>query len=46
MNDDAIIETLSTTIDAFMDEVDIDNWETEDLALAILRSLKENGQVK
>lgn len=41
--DDKMIDTLSTTIDAFFEEVDPESFETEDLAHTLLRAMKRDG---
>lgn len=44
-NEDPMIETLSETIDQFFDEVDPEDFETEDLAHTIARALKRAGYI-
>lgn len=44
-NYDKMIDTLSTTIDAFFEEVNPDDFETEDLAHTLLRVMKRDGLV-
>ncbi|MGC5531596.1 hypothetical protein [Streptomyces sp. SR-10] len=44
-NDDKMIETLSTTIDTFFEEVDPEGFETEDLAHSLLRAMKRDGHI-
>ncbi|NUR01310.1 MAG: hypothetical protein HOY79_33740 [Streptomyces sp.] len=40
MDKERAIEVLCDTIDAFFEEVDPDNFETEDLAHTLLRELE------
>ncbi|GGY89009.1 hypothetical protein [Streptomyces nitrosporeus] len=44
-SEDQMIDTLSTTIDAFFREVDPENFETEDLAYSLLRAMRRDGHV-
>ncbi|GAA2732135.1 hypothetical protein [Streptomyces nogalater] len=42
-DDEATVEALSDTIEQFFNEVDIETFESDDLATAILRTLKCAG---
>ncbi|MFD9301073.1 hypothetical protein ACFWB1_39290 [Streptomyces goshikiensis] len=42
-DDDQTVAVLTETIDQFFAEVDPDEWESEDLALALVRALKHAG---
>ncbi len=41
MTDDEQAEVVSATIDQFFEEVDIDDFDSDDLAWAIIRALKQ-----
>ncbi|MGW2599530.1 hypothetical protein [Streptomyces klenkii] len=43
MTDDDQAEVIAATIDAFFEEVDVEAFESDDLAWAIVRALKKQA---